>query len=240
MTGFLASVDNIEDAITVCNHGADIIDLKNPSQGALGGLTLNDIHTIVDHIWEKSIVSATIGDIEADLPLILKKIQQVADTGVDYVKVGMFSKQHIQECLPRFEYPTHRGIKIIAVLFADIDFDVLDAVKACRKARLAGVMMDTVGKSEGNLLSYRSPKELNQFVQTAQNLGLLTGLAGSLREKDIDTLLPIQPDYIGFRTALCKDLVRTNPVSKRSVVNIHNKFKNSSDKPIMHNSIYAF
>jgi len=34
MSGFLASVDNLEDAIKVNQLGADIIDLKDPKQGA--------------------------------------------------------------------------------------------------------------------------------------------------------------------------------------------------------------
>lgn len=225
MTGFLASVDNLNDALTVSEHGADIIDLKNPSEGALGGLALEDIHTIVDHIWEKSVVSATVGDLDADLPVMLNKIKQVADTGVDYVKVGMFSQRHIDECLPRFEYHARCGIKIIAVLFADMDFDVLATVKACKKARLRGVMMDTAGKDSGSLLTHRSTDELAHFVQSARNLGLLTGLAGSLKQQDIDMLLPVQPDYIGFRTALCKNLIRTNPVSEQAVISIRNKFK---------------
>ncbi|MDW3094930.1 MAG: (5-formylfuran-3-yl)methyl phosphate synthase [Gammaproteobacteria bacterium] len=217
MTGFLASVDNLEDAITVSEHGADIIDLKDPSQGALGGLTINAIHDIVDHLWEKSIVSATVGDLDADVSLILEQIGNVADTGVDYVKVGMFSQEHIDKCLPTFEYHARRGIRIIAVLFADIDFDIHETVKMCKKAHLTGVMMDTAGKHAGSLLLHREMNELSSFIQTAKNLGLLTGLAGSLREKDIETLLPINPDYIGFRTALCKDLKRTERISAESV-----------------------
>ena len=222
MTGFLASVDNLEDAITVSEHGADIIDLKDPSQGALGGLTIESIHNIVDHLWEKSIVSATVGDLDADVSLILDSIEKVADTGVDYVKVGMFSQAHIDKCLPTFEYHARRGIKIIAVLFADVNFDIQQTVKICKKAHLTGVMMDTAGKNAGSLLLHRDINELSNFLHTAKNLGLLTGLAGSLREKDIQKLLPINPDYIGFRTALCKDLKRTERISADSVIRIRN------------------
>lgn len=222
MTGFLASVDNLEDAITVSEYGADIIDLKDPSQGALGGLTIKSIHDIVDHLWEKSIVSATVGDLDPDVSLILDSIGKVADTGVDYVKVGMFSQAHIDKCLPTFEYHARRGVKIIAVLFADVDFDIHQTVKNCKKAHLTGVMMDTAGKNAGSLLLHREISELASFIHTAKNLGLLTGLAGSLREKDIETLLPVNPDYIGFRTALCKDLKRTERISTDSVDRIRN------------------
>lgn len=230
MTGFLASVDNLQDAITVSEHGANIIDLKDPSQGALGGLTLDSIHEIVDHLWEKSIVSATVGDLEADVALVLDRIEKVADTGVDYVKVGMFSQQHINNCLPAFEYHARRGIKIIAVLFADIEFDIQQTVKMCKKAHLSGVMMDTAGKNAGSLLLHREITELSRFIQSAKNLGLITGLAGSLHEKDIKTLLPINPDYIGFRTALCENHIRTAPVSKNLVEAISKYFTNSGKR----------
>ena len=100
------------------------------------------------------------------------------------------------------------------------EFDIEATVKACKKAKLRGVMMDTAGKSAGSLLLHRKISELTSFIQTAKRLNLLTGLAGSLREKDIQTLLPINPDYIGFRTALCKDLIRTAPVSSTAVENI--------------------
>ncbi|MEM8843743.1 MAG: (5-formylfuran-3-yl)methyl phosphate synthase [Pseudomonadota bacterium] len=223
MTGFLASVNNLEDAITVNQYGADIIDLKNPTQGALGGLSIDEIQSIVDHLWEKAIISATVGDLDADISMIMRKIKQVSDTGVDYVKVGMFSQKHISECLPSFEYHARRGIKIIAVCFADIEFDIEATVKACKKAQLTGVMMDTAGKNAGSLLLHRSKTELISFIKTAKQLGLLTGLAGSLRQEDINKLLPINPDYIGFRTALCKGLKRTGSISSDAVQDIRNQ-----------------
>ena len=223
MSGFLASVDNLDDAIIVNKYGADIIDLKDPSQGALGGLDIETMHSIVDHLWEKSIISATVGDLEADVSLILERIGQVADTGVDYVKVGMFSQEHIVNCLPTFEYHARRGIKIIAVLFADQQFNMIDTIKVCKKARLAGVMLDTAGKNAGSLLLHRTIDELESFTQTAKRHGLLTGLAGSLRAQDIPILLPLNPDYIGFRTALCKNLKRTESISEQAVANIRNQ-----------------
>ena len=223
MSGFLASVDNLSDAIIAAEQGADIIDLKNPRQGALGGLEIDTLHKIVDHLWEKSLISATVGDLAADVALIMERIGQVADTGVDYVKVGMFTPQHIGECLPAFEYHARRGINIIAVLFADQQFDLAATIKACKRAQLSGVMLDTAAKDAGSLLLHRDVKELSKFVHSAKQHGLLTGLAGSLREQDIQTLLPINPDYIGFRTALCKGLQRTQPICEIAIRSIRNR-----------------
>ncbi|MGH7006176.1 MAG: (5-formylfuran-3-yl)methyl phosphate synthase, partial [Alphaproteobacteria bacterium] len=39
MTGFLASVQSIAEARTAFQEGADIIDLKAPSRGALGAVS---------------------------------------------------------------------------------------------------------------------------------------------------------------------------------------------------------
>lgn len=217
MTGFLASVNNLEDAILVNQHGADIIDLKEPSQGALGGLDLHQIHAVVDHLWESCVVSATVGDLDADVPLILDRIEAVADTGVDYVKVGMFSQQHIDKCLPSFEYHARRGVKIIAVCFADVDFNISHTIRLCKKARLSGIMMDTAGKKSGSLLEHKTPEQLVQFVNAAKNNSLLTGLAGSLRAQDISALMPLKAHYLGFRTALCQNQVRTAPIAAQSV-----------------------
>ena len=217
MSGFLASVDNLDYAITVNQLGADIIYLKDPKQGALGGLNCKLISEVVDQLWESAVISATVGDLEADVSLILDRIQAVADTGVDYVKVGMFSQEHIDKCLQTFEHHARRGINIIAVCFADVEFDIERTIQIAKKAQLKGIMIDTAGKSAGSLLLHRELDVLQQFTDSARSAGLLTGLAGSLRETDITTLLPLAADYIGFRTALCKGLTRTAGISVESV-----------------------
>ena len=50
MTGMLASVCSIEEAKLVQESDIDIIDLKNPREGALGALELSVIKNIVDLI----------------------------------------------------------------------------------------------------------------------------------------------------------------------------------------------
>jgi uncharacterized protein (UPF0264 family) len=64
-------------------------------------------------------------------------------------------------------------------------------------------MLDTAHKNGKTLRHWRKEGELRQFVNRARAHGLLTGLAGSLRREDIAPLLAIEPDYLGFRGALC-------------------------------------
>ena len=92
MSGMLASVCNLEETQLVQDAGVDIIDLKNPDEGALGALDLPVIEEIVAHVNGLTPVSATIGDLPFDAPVIEPVIKRMALTGVDIIKVGVFGK----------------------------------------------------------------------------------------------------------------------------------------------------
>ena len=220
MTGMLASVRDLEEAKHVYEGGADIIDLKEPNDGALGAVPLHQIHSVVDDLWEKCVISATIGDLPADYVKINEKVLQTAETGVDYVKVGMFSERHIETCLPNLIHCTKKGIAIIAVFFADMEFDIDFAIRIATDANLKGVMLDTARKNSGSLLSHKNVMQLEYFVNRAKQNDLITGLAGSLSIKDIPTLVKIDPDYIGFRTALCDNNLRVASLDTNAISSV--------------------
>lgn len=220
MTGMLASVRNLQEATLAYQGGADIIDLKEPKHGALGAVPNGVIHNIVDDLWEKCIISATIGDLPANPLIIEEKVMQVAETGVDYVKVGMFSDRHIDICLPRLIHCSNKGIAIIAVFFADMEFDTDHAIKIAKNAHIKGIMLDTARKHAGGLLSHKNIIQLEYFVNRARQNDLLSGLAGSLKIDDIPVLLKANPDYIGFRTALCANKKRESLIDKSSINNV--------------------
>lgn len=217
MTGMLASVRNLEEANIAYEGGADIIDLKEPDHGALGAVPLDMMHYIVDALWEKCPISATVGDLPANAAAIEDQVMKAAETGVDYVKVGMFSERHIEDCLPCLASCTRKGIAIIAVLFADMDFDTDHAIQSVKQAGLKGVMLDTARKDSGSLLKHKNILQLEYFVNRSRQNGLLIGLAGSLTTKDIPTLIKAGPHYIGFRTALCSSRERTGHIDKNAI-----------------------
>ena len=222
MTGMLASVRNLQEANIVYQEGADIIDLKEPMHGALGAVPLNVIHYVVDELWEKCVISATVGDLPADVAAIEDKVLQTAETGVDYVKVGMFSERHIENCLPNLIHCANKGIAIIAVFFADMDFDIDYAINIAKHAHLKGVMLDTARKGSGGLLHHKNILQLEYFVNRAKQNDLLTGLAGSLKIEDIPTVLKAEPDYLGFRTALCASKKRTSHLDVEAIKQVRN------------------
>jgi (5-formylfuran-3-yl)methyl phosphate synthase len=207
MTRLLASATNLDEAAVALGLGADIIDLKDPSRGALGGLPVGVIRSIVGRVAGRRPVSATVGDLPADPDLLVRAVHAVGDTGVDYVKVGLFSPRDLEDFLLAMSRLAPRHA-LIAVLFADRT-PPLERLERFAAAGTRGIMLDTADKTGGSLLNHVSLARLERFVSSARSLSLLSGLAGSLRLGDIPLLLPLSPDYLGFRGALCRGTERT-------------------------------
>jgi dihydroneopterin aldolase len=81
----------------------------------------------------------------------------------------------------------------------------------------AGVMLDTARKTGARLLDHMDITELALFVDAAHASGLMAGLAGSLETPDIPRLLPLAPDVLGFRRALCVDHDRNGRIDPDAV-----------------------
>jgi uncharacterized protein (UPF0264 family) len=208
MTGLLASVVSLEEARLALLGGADLIDLKNPAQGALGALPAEQVRAIVDELRGQRPLSATVGDLPMRPGPVREAVAAMAATGVDYVKIGFFPGGDWRGALSALADVVRAGARLVAVLFADDAFK-LDWIDAVAEAGFAGVMLDTRDKTAGSLCAFRAAEDLRAFVATARANGLLCGLAGSLREADIASLLALQPDYLGFRGALCRRESRT-------------------------------
>ena len=216
MTGMLASVNSIAEALLVLSLEVDIIDLKQPKLGALGALELVDVKQIVAAIAGRRPVSATIGDLPMQPEVIFNAVQLMAQTGVDYIKIGFFPGDDWLGTLKKLSESTSQKQALIAVLFADTqpDLTIMTTLKA---SGFVGVMLDTMDKQQGSLTQVMAAEQIAQFVSQANNLQLLCGLAGSLRLTDITELIAYHPDYLGFRGALCQEHNRVGQLSQRAV-----------------------
>src|SRR3954447_6716394 len=90
MTLLLASVTGPDEAALMVAHGADIIDLKDPSNGALGALAPDVVRATVAAVHGRRPVSAVTGNLPMEPEAIVAAVETMARTGVDYVKVGLF------------------------------------------------------------------------------------------------------------------------------------------------------
>jgi uncharacterized protein (UPF0264 family) len=194
-------VRSAAEARTALAGGADIIDAKEPGAGALGRLAPASLAAIQREVGGRCPVSATIGDMElAPLP-VRAAVEEMAASGVDIVKVGIFAGD-LAGTLAALGGLAAHGIRLVAVAFADHRTDLAPLVTRCAGAGFYGIMLDTARKSGGPLTTHKSLQELASFTAAARLAGLLTGLAGSLRLADVPALAGLGADYLGFRSAL--------------------------------------
>ncbi|MET3577254.1 dihydroneopterin aldolase [Mesorhizobium robiniae] len=218
MTRMLGSVTGADEAEIALSGGVDIVDLKNPKAGALGAVPTQTIRRTISLIAGRAPVSAVCGDLPMEPETIRAKAEEIAATGVDYVKIGFFPSANAAACAEALA-PLAARTKLIAVLFADLapDFELLPVFA---KHRFHGAMVDTANKANGRLLDHLPPEHIPAFVDRAKSLGLMVGLSGSLEAPDIPRLLPFAPDFLGFRGALCGHSGRAGSISAEAVSQI--------------------
>jgi FolB domain-containing protein len=202
MSLMLASVTGPQEAEIAVRQGADIVDLKDVGAG-FGTVTPEVVRATVAAVARRRPVSAVVGEVAADLERITAIGWGLAEAGPNYLKIGL-SPDLRRDDLIRALASLARRTKLIGVMFADNGADnTLIAVMA--QSGFAGVMLDTARKTDGRLLDHLDITALALFVDTAHAHGLMAGLAGSLETPDIPRLLPLAPDVLGFRRALCID-----------------------------------
>ena len=203
----LVSVRDVPEALLAAHGGADFIDLKEPRDGALGGLDPATIAAIVRALREQGSrlprslpISATIGDLPmTDLGAILERVDAVAACGVDYVKVGI---ERVAQAAAVLDALAGSGHPIVPVFIGDrgLDFEAID--HACT-LKFPALMVDTADKLAGSLFDVLSDAELRRFVVMVRASGALVGLAGALRRPQLAALRALGPDFAGFRSAVC-------------------------------------
>jgi dihydroneopterin aldolase len=201
MTLLLASVTGPEEAALALDGGADVIDLKDPAQGAFGAVPAATVRATVDAVAGRRKISAVAGDIPLHPDAVLPAVAALAEAGGDWVKLGLFPGGDLPATL-RALAPLATRVRLVGVLFADLepDFAVLPALA---EAGFAGAMLDTARKDGGRLLTRCDLPALARFVALCRANSLFCGLAGALEAPDIPRLLVLEPGLLGFRGALC-------------------------------------
>lgn len=207
MALMLASVTGPAEAETAVRQGADIVDLKDAASG-FGAVDAEVVRATVAAVARRRPVSAVAGEASPSaLERVAARGSELAAAGAGYVKIGLPGNVLRAGAVATFAGLARRA-SLIAVMFADDGADTA-FVPVLAQAGFAGVMLDTARKTGVRLLGHMDVAALARFVDAAHSHRLLAGLAGSLEPPDIPRLLPLKPDVLGFRRALCEDLDRT-------------------------------
>ncbi len=214
MTLMLASVTGPEEAAIALDGGADVIDLKDPTQGALGAVPAEVVREAVAAVAGRRQVSAVAGNLPLRPNRVLPAVEALAEAGAGWVKLGLFPGGDLAGTL-RALAPMAERVRLVGVLFADREPD-LSVVAALAAAGFAGAMLDTQAKGAGRLLSHCDLPALARFVALCRAHGLQCGLAGRLEPPDVPRLLVLEPGLLGFRGALCAE-GRAGPIDPARV-----------------------
>ncbi|MEM7541737.1 MAG: (5-formylfuran-3-yl)methyl phosphate synthase [Pseudomonadota bacterium] len=215
MTGLLASVQDAREMDLAIKGGADWIDLKNPKAGALGMLPATDLADLVRSLDGRLPVSATLGDHWDDPSRYGDLVGELESVELSYIKVGVNARGLNQAYKAILENVLNRAMPAIAVIV--VEFGVTNSM--CRDLAdlgFKGAMLDTADKTSGALGTKIGIDGVRRFVESARDAGLLCGLAGSLDISHLSAYLPLTPDYLGFRSALCQGS-RTGTINQQAV-----------------------
>jgi (5-formylfuran-3-yl)methyl phosphate synthase len=215
----ISSADE-EEAAEAIAGGADIIDVKNPKEGALGASfpwTIRRVREIASGNVE---VSCTLGDLPNLPGSVSLAALGAAVTGVDYVKVGLggvktkenavFLLQNAVKAAKDYD----SAIKVVATGYADAErvgsISPLLIPEIADEANADVAMVDTAVKDGVNLFMFLTNDQLRQFVSDAHDRGLQAALAGSLRKEQIPGVYALKADIVGLRGAACTKGDRIN------------------------------
>ena len=214
MTRMLASVLDANEAEVVLSLGADIIDLKDATRGSLAAVSIATAAEAVTRLARGAETSATLGDPPYDEAALVARARALAGAGVDMLKLAIdpASLRRLGSALRSLT----SDIPLVGMLFADQapDFEMLPELAALG---FRGAMLDTWDKSRGRLLAHLDPARLQEFCRICRENGLTSGLAGSLEKPDVPRLMLVEPDVLGFRTALCRLNDRAGSIDPQAV-----------------------
>jgi dihydroneopterin aldolase len=155
-----------------------------------------------------------------------KKEAASAAAGIAYAKLGLAGCLDLPDWPARWlaaiqDFPP--GVAAVAVAYADWQAarapqprEILShAVRlGCR-----ALLVDTFDKSHGPLPNHWPLTDLADFVMEVQRLGLVTVLGGSLGAAEFPRILPLGPDYLAVRGAVCpaSRAARLDPAQVRTL-----------------------
>ena len=217
----LGSVASAEEAALALRLPVGIVDLKDPSDGVLAACrpeVWRAAAVLRDRIAPRTLLSAALGDIRrpCDTTVAASRAALASSLGFDFVKVGLAGDVDDAVGALGAIVAANRAAagegsrsRVIAVACVDAaspsSLRPLDLPRVASLAGADGCLLDTAVKDGRSLTDHVSLSEAADFVGACRSLGLLAALAGSLGVRHLPQLVPLGPDVIGARGALCRE-----------------------------------
>lgn len=215
---WLVSVRNLSEAALVSNFDVDILDLKEPNDGALAPVSLSTLNEIA--AWAARCndqrrsgtairLSAALGESEQACQFASSVPAQFS-----FAKSGpseLDSQSKLQEHWRRIQSLLPQSVELVAVAYADYQrARTLPPEKVLDSAvdfGLSRILIDTLSKEFGSTDALLGATRLAEFGEQAHRANSWWSLAGSIsletfarmREQPLSSM----PDCIAVRGAIC-------------------------------------
>jgi uncharacterized protein (UPF0264 family) len=203
----LVSVASASDAEAALAGGADLIDAKDPSKGALGAVTVEALREIHSAVGGTRPVTAALGD--ATDEGAIEETARAFGRAATFVKIGFdtnASRHRIQALIAAaVRGASDERSSVVAVTYADVEAAVsrIDLIAIAAQAGARGVLLDTADKRGPGLLQLMPALVLERWIARARQAGLFVAVAGKLEGGDLLIVRDAGADIAGVRGAVC-------------------------------------
>jgi (5-formylfuran-3-yl)methyl phosphate synthase len=206
----LVSVRSAQEARRALIGGAEIIDVKDPSQGPLGAPSPRVLSEVVAEVGAAAPVSVALGDLPNLPHTAALAARGAALIGAAYVKVGLRGVQEIDEAVALMRAVADAvGSQTAVIAAAYADAGALDPPAlgpawlpgVVERSGIAGALFDTFVKDGRGLYSWLSESEVADLVARTQAAGGTFAVAGQLTRGE---LRRVAADVVGVRSAVCR------------------------------------
>ena len=203
----LVSVRNASEAAAALDGGADIVDAKEPGNGALGPVSHRTLTAIMAAVAGATPVSVALGETSRDD--VVSGARAATRAGVAFGKVGFAGMRRQRRTAAHAVTAVAALLPAATVLVAYADHERADApspeelLDIAHRSGAAGILLDTYDKGTAGLSALMTSDELRAFVSRAKSFGHVVALAGKLTLEDIGLMHAAGADVVGFRGAAC-------------------------------------
>jgi hypothetical protein len=206
----LVSVLSGQEARRALDGGADIIDVKDPGEGALGAPSPRILGEVVREVAGAAPVSVALGDLPNLPHTAALAARGAAFSGADMVKLGLRGVRELDDAVALVRAVADAVGPSTAVIAAAYgDADALDPPalppallpELVERAAVSGALVDTFVKDGRSLYHWLSESELSDLIARTRTAGAIFGVAGQLSRGQ---LRRVSADVVGVRSAICR------------------------------------
>jgi len=206
----LVSVASPDDAREAVAGGADIIDAKDPSMGALGAVSLARLGDIRESVGGARPLTAALGD-AVDEASTEALAAAYGEAGASLVKIGLLGTTNVTQAVMLASAAIRGAAKaaggVVVVAYADapptLSLRAHDVIAVAARAGAHGVLLDTLNKAGPGLVHLQSSLDLAQWVAAGHAARLEVAVAGKLTASDLSFVRDSGADIAGVRGAAC-------------------------------------